>query len=78
MYFPYAMWLIENDRFDEAQEGQYLTLNIVQYSTVRWTPAKGIGYYTCAALNKAGRQSEALTLLEQLAENAITETRCIY
>ena len=28
-----------------------------------------------AALDKAGRQTEALHLLEQLAENAITETR---
>ncbi|CAI8013338.1 Intraflagellar transport protein 122 homolog, partial [Geodia barretti] len=47
VYFPYAAWLIENDRFDEAQE----------------------------ALTRAGREDEALHLLEELAENAIHETR---
>ena len=36
-------------------------------------------YNVCVhtALNKAGRQAEALHLLEQLAENAVTETRSL-
>ena len=36
-----------------------------------------IGLRVHSALNKAGRQAEALHLLEQLAENAITETQSL-
>ncbi|CAI8057295.1 Intraflagellar transport protein 122 homolog [Geodia barretti] len=46
---PIATWLIENDRFDEAQE----------VIPNRW-------YQT---LTRAGREEEALHLLEELAEN---------
>ena len=73
MYFPYATWLIENDRFDEAQEGQSRTVDMQLYQNRYYSER----VHTCipAALDKAGRQTEALHLLEQLAENAITETR---
>ncbi|XP_064399631.1 intraflagellar transport protein 122 homolog isoform X2 [Halichondria panicea] len=47
VYMPYAAWLMENDRFDEAQE----------------------------ALKEAGQQTQAVFLLEQLAENAVHENR---
>ena len=32
-------------------------------------------YGVCVALNRAGREAEALHLIEQLAENAINEMR---
>lgn len=32
----------------------------------------------CTALNQAGRQSEAIGLLKQLASNAVVECRCVF
>ena len=75
VYVPYAMWLLENDHFNEAQDGMSCWFHIILVYT-KWPLYDHAAM--CAALNQAGRQSEAISLLEQLASNAVVECRCVF
>ena len=58
---------MENDKFDEAQEGMYKLMYTVTWHVVI------INY--SVALVKAEKQDEAIKLLARLTENAINENR---
>lgn len=64
VYLPYARWLAENDRFEEAQNGILFMFILGD-----------VLFLTFSAFHKAGRQQEALHVLEQLTENAVRESR---
>lgn len=63
VYLPYARWLAERDRFDEAQIG---TSNLMDccFNNIHHS-----------AYNRAGHQREAAYVLEQLTQNAVQENR---
>ena len=84
MYLPYANWLAENDRFDEAQEGdlpdqsQFVVFCRCFWTvdnTVITTKVDCLIYLSSAAFHKAGRRDQAVRVLEQLCRNAVVEQR---
>ena len=62
---------MESDRFEEAQEGESSPTPF-EPSDCHWCMLTMI---FLLALTKAGRRSEAVHLLEQLAMNAVSESR---
>lgn len=64
---PYATWLAENDRFDEAQKGMS--------GRQRYRFVLNALVVFRAAFHRAGRSDEAGKVLEQLLENALNENR---
>ncbi|VDO45663.1 unnamed protein product [Onchocerca flexuosa] len=64
VYLPYARWLAENDRFDEAQKGLQFKMLLMLLFNIK-------------SYHMAGHDVEALQVLEQLMGNAIKENRFI-
>uniref|UniRef100_A0A673UB11 Intraflagellar transport protein 122 homolog n=1 Tax=Suricata suricatta TaxID=37032 RepID=A0A673UB11_SURSU len=83
IYVPYAQWLAENDRFEEAQKGTWSVLCSLGFPLVKWTALQAWQYLrqserkhrALTAFHKAGRQQEAVQVLEQLTHNAVVENR---
>ncbi|XP_028334450.1 intraflagellar transport protein 122 homolog isoform X6 [Physeter macrocephalus] len=97
IYVPYAQWLAENDRFEEAQKASRFHFSVGTVATSGhisgWLPVEAAqlrgpveGQHilhcfsisrapSCRTFRKAGRQGEAVRVLEQLTHNAVVESR---
>ncbi|RXN12603.1 intraflagellar transport protein 122-like [Labeo rohita] len=77
VYVPYAQWLAEHDRFEEAQKvekhSQFRDDVYVPYA--QWLAEHDRFEEAQKAFHKAGRQAEAVRVLEQLTHNAVVESR---
>ena len=84
VFVPYANWLAENDRFDEAQEGKrslpWVARQRLSQSPANWPKALAEFFfclYDFLAFHKAGRRDQAVKVLEQLCHNAVVEHRSV-
>ena len=79
VYLPYARFLAENDRFEEAQKGKACVFTVAPLNTKQISEfcktLDSILQFRNSAFHMAGHDAEALWVLEQLSDNAVKERR---